>query len=105
MLSHGRIVNLVPGENPDLHDWLDTAQIISSCDLIITVDTGVAHLAGAMGKPVWVLLPGYSAWYYLTDSISIPQYPSMRLFRNKVAGLDHSVSACCKALEGQREHA
>lgn len=100
ILDHNhQIVNLVLGENPDIHDWRDTARIIRTCDLIVTVDTGVAHLAGALGVPTWVILPGFSAWYYLTGTFTAPFYPSMRLFRNGVRGLDISVLACCKALE------
>jgi hypothetical protein len=62
----------LPVENPVIEDWLDTAKAIATCDLVVSVDTGVAHLAGAMGVPTWVLLPGASAWQY-----PIKQRPSV----------------------------
>src|SRR5262249_30001565 len=64
-----------------LHDFADTAAIIAALDLVITVDTVVAHLAGAMGKPTWVLLPFAPDWRWLTKRDDSPWYPSMRLFR------------------------
>jgi tetratricopeptide (TPR) repeat protein len=84
---------------PKLRDWLDTAKVIDSMDLVVTVDTGVAHLSGAMGKPTWVVLPGNSAWQYLTTTETIPLYPSMRLFRNSGPGNDDAVNRLVVALE------
>ncbi len=84
---------------PRINDWMDTAAVLSALDLVITTDTGVAHLAGAMGVPVWVMLPGISAWQYLLGSDRHPLYPSMRLFRNKGEGIDNAVDACVSALE------
>ena len=69
-----------------LTDFADTAAIVERLDLVITVDTAVAHLAGALGRPVWVML-GYAAdWRYLTDRDASPWYPSMRLFRQAAPG-------------------
>ncbi len=66
---------------PDLSDFGATAAVIDALDLVISVDTAVAHLAGAMARPVWVLL-GYAAdWRYLLDRDDSPWYPTMRLFR------------------------
>ena len=62
-------------------DFADTAAAVSALDLVITVDTSVAHLAGAIGKPVWVLLPQSPDWRWLLDREDSPWYPSARLFR------------------------
>jgi len=59
----------------------DTAAVMKNLDLIITVDTSIAHLAGALGVPVWVVLPFYSAWRWLLKRPDTPWYPTMRLFR------------------------
>lgn len=91
------VESLVPKE-PGL-GWDATARLMRGCDLIVTVDTGVAHLAGAMGLPTWVILPGFSAWYFGLNSLTTPLYPTMRLFRNHIRGTDIAVNACCKVLE------
>ena len=70
-------------ERPALPDFLATAQIIAGLDLVISVDTAVAHLAGAMGKPVWVLLPDPAEWRWLIAREDSPWYPTMRLFRQQ----------------------
>ncbi|MBN4075523.1 MAG: hypothetical protein COA71_06585 [SAR86 cluster bacterium] len=62
-------------------DFMDTAAIMMNLDLIITSDTSVAHLTGALGIPVWVLLGQFSDWRWLQDREDSPWYPSMRLFR------------------------
>jgi tetratricopeptide (TPR) repeat protein len=69
-----------------LTDLAETAALIANLDLIITVDTAVAHLAGAMGKPVWVLLPFVPDWRWLLNREDSPWYPTMRLFRQKEIG-------------------
>ena len=70
----------------ELTDFSQTAAIIMALDLVITVDTAVAHLAGALGKPVWVML-GYTAdWRYLLSREDSPWYPTMRLFRQTSPG-------------------
>ncbi len=66
---------------PMLSDYDETASAISALDLVITVDTSVAHLAGALGRPVWTLLPLAPDWRWLTGRDDSPWYPSMRLFR------------------------
>ncbi len=67
--------------NPHLHDWGDTAAAIAELDLVITVDTSVAHVAGAMGKPVWVMLQFAPDWRWGVESQTTHWYPSMRLYR------------------------
>lgn len=67
-------------------DFADTAALIDSLDLVITVDTSIAHLAGALGKPVWVLLPFSPDWRWLLDRDDSPWYPSARLFRQPRVG-------------------
>jgi tetratricopeptide (TPR) repeat protein len=70
----------------DLVDFSDTAAAIAHLDLVISVDTSVAHLAGAMGKPVWILLPSNSDWRWLLERNDSPWYPTMRLFRQPAFG-------------------
>jgi tetratricopeptide (TPR) repeat protein len=67
-------------------DMADTAAIISQLDLVISVDTSIAHLAGALGKPVWVLLPFAPDWRWLLDRSDSPWYPTARLFRQSRHG-------------------
>ena len=70
----------------DFEDFADTAALVSHLDLVISVDTAVAHLAGAMGVPVWLLLPFSPDWRWLLDRSDSPWYPSARLFRQAQAG-------------------
>jgi tetratricopeptide (TPR) repeat protein len=65
----------------DIADFADTAALIEHLDLILTVDTAVAHLAGAMAKPTWLLLPWIPDWRWMLDRTDNPWYPTMRLFR------------------------
>jgi len=71
---------------PSINGFTDTLAILQTLDLLITVDTSVAHLAGAAGLPVWVLVPAYSEWRWLTSRTDSPSYPSMRLFRQQELG-------------------
>jgi len=64
-----------------LSDFLATAQLLNQLDLVISCDTGVAHLAGAMGKKTWILLPFSADWRWLTERDDSPWYPTVRLFR------------------------
>ena len=70
----------------DLIDFGATAALLDLMDLVITVDTSIAHLAGAMGKPVWILLPYNPDWRWLLDRNNSPWYPSARLFRQQQIG-------------------
>ncbi|WP_244146970.1 tetratricopeptide repeat protein [Paraburkholderia bryophila] len=71
---------------PVIHDFADTLAILPSLDLLITVDTSVAHLAGAAALPVWVMVPAHGEWRWLTERTDSPWYPSMRLFRQPEPG-------------------
>ena len=63
------------------HEMTGTAALISKLDLVITVDTAIAHLTGALGRPAWILLPYCAYWAWLRDRTDSPWYPSARLFR------------------------
>ena len=71
---------------PYLLDFTDTAAAVAHLDLVITVDTAVAHLAGAMGKPVWILLAHAPDWRWLKERSDSPWYPTARLFRQSSPG-------------------
>ena len=66
---------------PALRDFCATAAVVEQLDLIISVDTSVAHLAGGLGRPLWILLPYIPDWRWLLDRDDSPWYPSARLFR------------------------
>jgi tetratricopeptide (TPR) repeat protein len=71
----------------ELNDFVDTAALIELMDLVVTVDTSVANLAGAMGKPLWILLPfNPHDWRWLLDREDSPWYPTARLFRQPASG-------------------
>jgi tetratricopeptide (TPR) repeat protein len=75
----------------DLHDFADTAALIDGLDLVISVDTAVAHLAGALGKPVWLLNRFDTCWRWLLNRDDSPWYPTMRQFRQPRPGDWNSV--------------
>jgi hypothetical protein len=70
----------------ELNDFSDTAALCESMDVIISVDTSVAHLAGALGKPVWILLPYVPDWRWLLDRSDSPWYPTAKLYRQNRIG-------------------
>jgi hypothetical protein len=70
----------------ELTSFAETAAVIANLDLVIAVDTAVAHLAGAVGKPVWVMMPWLPDWRWLLDRDDTPWYPTMRLFRQARPG-------------------
>lgn len=76
---------------PQIHDMADTARIVAALDLVVSVDTSVGHLAAAMGRPTWLLLPHLADWRWHTVEDSSPWYPSMRLFRQPAPGDWNSV--------------
>jgi len=86
----GPIIDLAP----HLDDFADTAAAIAHLDLVIMTDSAVVHLAGAMGKPVWVLLGHNAHWLWLVDRADSPWYPSVRLYRPRAEGdWDHVFDA------------
>lgn len=70
----------------ELRDFAETAALVEALDLVITVDTSVAHLAGALGRPVWILLPHVPDWRWMLGRDDSPWYPSARLWRQARAG-------------------
>ena len=87
--------------SPSLDDFAETAAAISELDLVLTVDTSVAHLAGAIGRPTWVMLPFVPDWRWLMGRQDSPWYPSVRLFRQVRRGawesVIHDIAACLGA--------
>ena len=85
--------------SPDIRDFADTAAIMAGLDLVVCVDTSVAHLAGALGVPVWVMVPFAPDWRWMLDREDSPWYPTMRLFRqdrpgswdNAILRLEHAM--------------
>lgn len=80
-----------------LGDFSDTAALIEALDLVITVDTSVAHLAGALGRPVWILLPFCPDWRWMLDRADTPWYPTARLYRQNAPGAWQPVLARVRA--------
>jgi Flp pilus assembly protein TadD len=78
----GRILDL----SPAIGDFADTAAILDELDLLVTVDTAIAHLAGALGRPCWLLLPFSAEWRWLARREDSPWYPTLRLFRQERPG-------------------
>ena len=100
-----------PAELVDLtaewDDFTDSAAMLQNLDLVITVDTAVAHLAGAMGRPVWVMLAPNADWRWLLDREDSPWYPGMRLFRRgfgeeRAAQVGRVVAALRERVAGRR---
>lgn len=80
-------------------DFEDTAALVAALDLVITIDTSVAHLAGAMGKPTWLLLPYAADWRWMADCDDSRWYPTMKLFRQPEPGdWDAVIRAVCASL-------
>jgi tetratricopeptide (TPR) repeat protein len=99
-VPEARFYSLQPGVSPAREmkallgpgdDFAETAALISLLDLVITVDTSVAHLAGALGRPVWTLLPYAADWRWQQHRPDTPWYPTMRLFRQTREGDWHDV--------------
>lgn len=98
----GRITDLSDELDLGPDAFVDTAAVIEGLDLVISVDTAIAHLAGALGRPTWVALHRASDWRWLTTRSDTPWYPTMRLFRQPTAD-DWSpvVRSMCEAINGR----
>ena len=81
----------------ELRDFADTAALIEALDLVVTVDTSVVHLAGALGKPVWLLNRFDTCWRWLLDRTDSPWYPTLRQFRQPTPGDWDAVLAAVRA--------
>jgi len=77
LAQHPRVLDL----DCEIENFTDTASVLSCLDVVVSVDTSVVHLAGAMGRPVWVMLPYTPDWRWLLERTDSPWYPTMRLFR------------------------
>jgi tetratricopeptide (TPR) repeat protein len=82
-LADSGVAGLITDLTPLIEDFADTAAAINQLDLVIMTDSSVAHLTGALGQPIWDLLPHVADWRWLEDRPDSPWYPSMRLFRQQ----------------------
>ena len=98
-------MSLFPGLSDIAGDFGETAAMIANLDLVISVDTAMAHLAGALGKPVWILLPQAADWRWMIARSDSPWYPTARLFRQKTPGDWDPVMAEAAAALGERVRA
>lgn len=103
-LAEGMAVR-VPGADFDAgaDAFVDTAALMASLDLVVTSDTAIAHLAGALGRPTWVALKHVPEWRWMLDRDDSPWYPTMRLFRQQRAGEWGGVFEAMAAVLGQRQ--
>ena len=89
-------------------DYDETAALVTALDLVISVQTAVVHLAGALGRPAWVLVPATPEWRYLQDGATMPWYPAVTLFRQQtrcewtavIAEVAHRLASPEAALRG-----
>ncbi len=97
LTAHGAIAD----HGPALTDFAQTAALLSHMDLVISIDTAVAHLAGALARPTWVLLRRSADWRWLLHRADSPWYPTARLFRQDARGAwDPVIAAVAEALDG-----
>jgi ADP-heptose:LPS heptosyltransferase len=77
---------IAPPEPNDSMSFADTAALCECMDVVVSVDTSVAHLSGALGRPTWILLPHVPDWRWMLDREDTPWYPTAKLYRQKAAG-------------------
>ena len=100
-LSNPHKLHLFDSNFDNIHGrFMDTAAVIKNLDLVITVDTSIAHLAGGLGIPVWVLVPQPGDWRWMVDIDYSPWHPTMRLFRQTIPGnWEHVIENIIQALQ------
>ncbi len=92
----------MPDLSDALTDFAETAALIANLDLVITIDSAVAHLAGALGKPAWVMLAKAADWRWMLHREDTPWYPTLRLFRQQTPGAwDAMIEQVASALRGE----
>jgi len=84
---------------PTINSWMDTANLIASLDLVVTIDTAILHLAGAMGVPTWALLGGFVDGKFLKSRTDCVWYPSVELFRNGEFGFENTITSAISRLQ------
>ena len=98
-------LQLFPGMSDlsaELREFDDTAALVATLDLVVTVDTSVGHLSGALGKPTWIMLPKASDWRWLLGRSDSPWYPTVRLFRQAAPGAwDNVIDEVAAALHAR----
>jgi ADP-heptose:LPS heptosyltransferase len=77
------VLDLGPDLDQGRDAFLDTAAVMMGLDLVVSTDTSIAHLAGALGRPTWLALPAAAEWRWLLERSDSPWYPTMRLFRQR----------------------
>ncbi len=102
-----RLAGGLGGHDQALDDFGDTAALVDLMDLVITVDTSVAHLAGAMGKPVWILLPTNADWRWMTGRSDTPgiRPPACSVRRAPRTGQGSSKTSAASSRESRRDDA
>jgi hypothetical protein len=96
-LTTGECAAHIVDHTGELHDFADTAALVANLDLVISVDTSTAHLAGALNRPVWILNRFDTCWRWMLERSDTPWYPRARLFRQPSLGDWNSVMETVRA--------
>ena len=98
LAEHGRTASIHCFDTR-IRDFADTAAIVERLEAVVSVDTSIAHLAGALGRPLWLMLPFAADWRWFTDPRQSPWYPSARIVRQSTPGAwDEVVATVARAL-------